>query len=879
MTNATFTDGQVLFSANLKSAFANTVNVAGDTMTGPLVVPSITTSLVSNLDGGINSTGILNLTNPSLNLKGLNVYNTLVASFQQANIATTLAQSAFDSGNTTLTVAQAAFNAANSINVSGGGSTSQQTFLTSNGIIANGGVSLTVFGNNTVILSANGATTTQVGVVQLNDTVSSASLTQAATANSVKTTWTLANNTAANIAAVNTYAGSGYGIANSALNLSQSAFAAANASSGTGKVSKTGDIVTGEITITSPNIGLTVSNNATVNGTFAIAGVDIGTGLVQAQTTANSGLNLASSAYGRANAAIQNQLTLRSANGLTVNTGTSLTVTGNATVFISANIGNTTQAGIVQLNDTVTSTSVSLAATANAINTVWTTAIAAFAKANTNTGGSGGGTGQLTFISSNGITTNAATSLTVVGNNTVLLSANIANTTQPGIVQLNDTVFGTFTTQAATANAVTTAFNTATGAFAKANLNYNFGNAIVAANLTVTGGTSLVINSNTILIVSANLGNTTQLGVVQLNDTVTSTSTTLAATANAINTVWTTAQAAFAKANTGSGAGGSTSQQTFLTSNGLTVNATTNFTVFGNNTVLLSANLGNTTQAGIVQLNDTLTSTSTTVATTANISNTIWNFVKAAFIRANVAETNQTIFNTTNGLAANGGSTATITGNNTIALTANNASTTTVGVVQLNDTVISTSTTTAATPNSVNTVWTTAVAAFTKANLASGLVKTGDYMTGTLTVPTLTSNTSIITGTVTANTSMATGTLTATGNVVAANLVTSGAVNSSVILVNPIVAGTNYILTMKDSGTVITFANANTTLVNVNNNLVVGFRAILTQIGTGAVKIQAGAGVTLNPRIGSNNTTISQFSSASIFCYATNTFIIDGSIS
>lgn len=57
-------------------------------------------------------------------------------------------------------------------------------------------------------------------------------------------------------------------------------------------------------------------------------------------------------------------------NGLTVNTGTSITVTGNNTVVFTANNASVTQAGVVRLNDTIFSTSTTLAATANAVNTI-----------------------------------------------------------------------------------------------------------------------------------------------------------------------------------------------------------------------------------------------------------------------------------------------------------------------------------------------------------------------------------------------------------------------------------------------------------------------------------------------------------------------------
>lgn len=82
---------------------------------------------------------------------------------------------------------------------------------------------------------------------------------------------------------------------------------------------------------------------------------------------------------------------------------------------------------------------------------------------------------------------------------------------------------------------------------------------------------------------------------------------------------------------------------------------------------------------------------------------------------------------------------ATITGTLTATTYSNlpTASTSGAGIVQLNDTVSSTSTTQAGTANSVKTAYDTAVSANTNAN--NRVLKTGDTMTGSLTVPTITS--------------------------------------------------------------------------------------------------------------------------------------------
>ncbi len=119
--------------------------------------------------------------------------------------------------------------------------------------------------------------------------------------------------------------------------------------------------------------------------------------------------------------------------------------------------------------------------------------------------------------------------------------------------------------------------------------------------------------------------------------------------------------------------------------------------------------------------------------------------------------------------------------------------------------------------------------------------------------------------------------LSVTGNVSANNLVTSGSLASQSIRIAQITANA-YTLQPSDSGVTLVFSNANAITVNVNSNLNIGFRTMLTQVNTGAVTIVAGNNVTLNPRTGSFNQISSIYGSASIFCYASNTFILDGAL-
>ena len=109
-----------------------------------------------------------------------------------------------------------------------------------------------------------------------------------------------------------------------------------------------------------------------------------------------------------------------------------------------------------------------------------------------------------------------------------VISVRSSSTTQSGVVQLNDGLTSTSTTQAATANAARQL------------------NVIAAAKVaSVTGTAPITVNNTTPTapVVGVSAASTTASGVVQLNNTVTSTSTTQAATANAVKTAYDAAQA------------------------------------------------------------------------------------------------------------------------------------------------------------------------------------------------------------------------------------------------------------------------------------------------------------------------------------------------
>ena len=133
------------------------------------------------------------------------------SAFDKANSANTLAQSAYDKANSANVLAQTAFDASNSassyansaFNVANGAAfianTDYTTISATSGVYAN---SITI---PEITLAANGrisnitntairsATTSQTGIVQLEDSTTSTSTTTAATPNSVKSAYDLAN--------------------------------------------------------------------------------------------------------------------------------------------------------------------------------------------------------------------------------------------------------------------------------------------------------------------------------------------------------------------------------------------------------------------------------------------------------------------------------------------------------------------------------------------------------------------------------------------------------------------------------------------------------------------------------------------------------------
>ena len=274
------------------------------------------------------------------------------AGYNQANTATTSAQAAFDKANQTAQLAFTTVSAngtslvadanndtltitsavANGIFVSGNSSTDALDIgLINSGVTASGygdSISVSTFvvdakgrltsASNTTIRSG---TTSQTGVIQLEDSVTSTSTSNAATPASVKTAYDLA--TTANTNAVNagTYANAAFDKANSANVLAQSGYNQANTATTTAGLSY---------------------NHA--NGAFDKANT--------ATTTADAAFTKANSANVLAQAAFDNSNTKFNSSGGSISGDVS--VTGNLTIIGQTIYANTTTAliadNIITLN-------------------------------------------------------------------------------------------------------------------------------------------------------------------------------------------------------------------------------------------------------------------------------------------------------------------------------------------------------------------------------------------------------------------------------------------------------------------------------------------------------------------------------------------------
>jgi len=122
MTTTVFQDGQILYAANMNGAFANSVNVAGDAMTGPLSISSI--DIGSGLvQAKANANSALNLTQSAFALANSNAnrvtgaYANANAAFAEANAFQSIINSVFTLANSTTNLVTSAYNQANNVTI------------------------------------------------------------------------------------------------------------------------------------------------------------------------------------------------------------------------------------------------------------------------------------------------------------------------------------------------------------------------------------------------------------------------------------------------------------------------------------------------------------------------------------------------------------------------------------------------------------------------------------------------------------------------------------------------------------------------------------------------------------------------------------------
>ena len=150
-------------------------------------------------------------------------------------------------------------------------------------------------------------------------------------------------------------------------------------------------------------------------------------------------------------------------------------------------------------------------------------------------------------------------------------------------------------------------------------------------------GGVLFENGDTIATPALPVASTTQVGLVQLNDTTSSTSVTQAATANVANIVYdlvVLAQADATQALADASAAQATADAALPKSGGT---MTGDITFSGTQNIPVTGIQGATTsQPGVVQLNDTISSTSTTEALTANQGKELQDQINALSVASNI---------------------------------------------------------------------------------------------------------------------------------------------------------------------------------------------------------------------------------------------------
>lgn len=281
-------------------------------------------------------------------------------------------------------------------------------------------------------------------------------------------------------------------------------------------------------------------------------------------------------------------------------TGTNVTITPNAstdTINFAVADGSTTAKGVVQMSDAINSDVSTTAATSKAVKTAYDLANEAnaaagalasskadanhthsvYANQNAFSNVKVGSTTIAADTTTDTFEIVAGTNVSLTGdatNDKVTINVPNASTTAKGAVQLTDSTSSTSTSTAATPNSVKAAYDKANDALAEAakkspsdHTHPGYVNQNAFSNIAVSGQTTVAADSatDTVTFVGSNVsittdatndkvtfsvanGSTSTKGIVKLTDAINSTSTSLAATANAVKKAYDLANTADAAA-------------------------------------------------------------------------------------------------------------------------------------------------------------------------------------------------------------------------------------------------------------------------------------------------------------------------------------------
>jgi hypothetical protein len=407
--------------------------------------------------------------------------------------------------------------------------------------IVNGSLQLDKTSGESLYIASDGRL---IGTLTVGNVSSTGNITTTGTINAVNRLFVGGVNVQSTLAGAFQQANTAYNQANTAYNQANAAFGQANAAYAQANTANSIAISAYGQANVAFSLGGVVFNQA--NTAYSQANV--------ARNQANTAYNQANTAYGQANAAYSQ-----------ANSGFTL----GGVVFNQAN----TAYG--QANAAYSQANAAFAAANNAANTVRITANSGVAQSAV----------SLNFINT------ASVLVSVVGgsagNANVAFSAVAGSTSIAGILQLTDSVTSTSTTTAATPNSVKSAFDQATLGYGQANTAYNQANvarnqantayntANNAANtVRVTANSGVAqsavslnfINTASVLVsvgagsagtanigLAAVQGTTSIAGILQLTDSVTSTSTTTAATPNSVKSAFDQGNSAYGQANSAYG--------------------------------------------------------------------------------------------------------------------------------------------------------------------------------------------------------------------------------------------------------------------------------------------------------------------------------------